>query len=127
MLWDTGVASISTARAAARYDFAVPMTVELGNGLFRAADRVDAFLVDLSSGGAGILIPADVRLKVKKRYRVHLDDHVGIIEVRNITALADAHARIGVAFKSLGLELQELVVDSLASARVETSRLDKSA
>lgn len=123
MFWDTGEPAAPTAREAARYDFAVPMSVELGNGLFRASDRVDAFLVDLSSGGAALILPADERLRAKKRYRVHIDDHSGIIEVRNITLLVDDQVRLGVAFKSLGLELQELVVDSLATARVETSRL----
>ena len=69
------------------------------------------------------IVPADERLRTKKRYRVHIDDHSGIIEVRNITPLVDDQVRLGIAFKSLGLELQELVVDSLATARVETSRL----
>ena len=123
MFWDTGEPSVPTAREAARYDFAVPMSVELGNGLLRASDRVDAFLVDLSAGGAALILPADDRLRAKKRYRVHIDDHSGIIEIRNITPLVDDQIRLGVAFKSLGLELQELVVDSLATARVETSRL----
>ena len=123
MFWDTGEPAAPTAREAARYDFAVPMSVELGNGLLRASDRVDAFLVDLSAGGAALIVPADERLRVKKRYRVHVDDHSGIIEVRHITPLVDGQVRLGVAFKSLGLELQELVVDSLATARVDTSRL----
>ncbi len=123
MFWDTGEPDAPTAREAARYDFAVPMSVELGNGLLRASDRVDAFLVDLSAGGAALILPADDRLRAKKRYRVHIDDHCGIIEVRNITPLVDDQVRLGVAFKSLGLELQELVVDSLAAARLETSRL----
>jgi len=123
MFWDTGEPDAPTAREAARYDFAVPMSVELGNGLLRASDRIDAFLVDLSAGGAALILPADERLRAKKRYRVHIDDHCGIIEVRNITPLVDDQVRLGVAFKSLGLELQELVVDSLAAARLETSRL----
>ncbi len=123
MRWNTGEPSVSTARAASRYDFAVPISVELSNGLFRTADRVDAYLVDLSEGGAGLVLPTDQRLKVKKRYRVLIDDHSGIIEVRNITPLTDAQVRLGVSFKSLGLELQELVVDSVASARDQTSRL----
>lgn len=114
---------MSTARAAARYDFAVPMSVELSNGLFRTADRIDAYLVDLSADGAGLVLPTDRRLKVKKRYRVVIDDHNGIIEVRNITPLTDEQIRLGVLFKSLGLELQELVADSVAAARAETSRL----
>lgn len=123
MRWNTGEASVSTTRAASRYDFAVPMSLELSNGIFRAADHVDAYLVDLSQGGAGLVLPSDPRLAVKKRYRVVIDDHSGIVEVRNITELNDAQVRLGVAFKSLGLELQELVVDSVAAARVETSRL----
>lgn len=123
MLWDSGQASVSTIRAAARFDFAVPLSIELSNGLLRSADRIDAYLVDLSDGGAAIVLPADPRLGPKKRYRVHIDDHTGIVEIRNITELVDSQVRLGVAFKSLGLELQELVVDSLASARVESSRL----
>ncbi len=99
------------------------MSVELSNGLFRSADHIDAYLVDLSESGAGLVLPSDSRLSVKKRYRVAIDDHSGIIEVRNITDLADSQVRLGVAFKSLGLELQELVVDSVATARGESSRL----
>lgn len=123
MRWNTGEPAMSTARAAARYDFAVPMSVELSNGIFRTADRIDAYLVDLSADGAGLVLPTDRRLKVKKRYRVVIDDHHGIIEVRNITPLTDEQVRLGVLFKSLGLELQELVADSVAAARTETSRL----
>ena len=101
------------------------MSLELSNGLFRTADHIDAYLVDLSQGGAAVVLPIDPRLKVKKRYRVLIDDHTGIIEIRNIIELSDSQVRLGVAFKSLGLELQELVSDSLASARVETSRIDR--
>jgi len=32
-------------RESARYSLGVPMTIELSNGLFRRADRVDAALV----------------------------------------------------------------------------------
>lgn len=127
MRWNTGEPSVSTTRAASRYGFAVPMSIELPNGLFRTADRVDAYLVDLSVGGAGLVVPADARLRVKKRYRVMIDDHGGIIEVRNITDLGEGQARLGVSFTSLGLELQELVADSLAGARVETGRISRSA
>jgi len=123
MRWNTGEPSISTARVAARYDFAVPMSIELSNGVFRSADLIDAYLVDLSDGGAGLVLPGDPRLRPKKRYRVRIDDHSGIIEIRNITELTESQVRLGVAFKSLGLGLQELVVDSLASARIESSRL----
>lgn len=123
MRWNTGEPSVSTTRAASRYDFAVPMSVELSNGLFRSADHIDAYLVDLSEGGAGLVLPTDPRLREKKRYRVLIDDHSGIIEIRNITNLSESQVRLGVAFKGLGLELQELVVDSVASARVESSRL----
>lgn len=123
MRWNTGEPSVTTARAAARYGFAVPIAVELPNGLFKTADRVDAYLVDLSAGGAGLVLPADPRLRTKKRFRVIIDDHPGVIEVRNITGLGEDQVRLGVSFKSLGLELQELVADSLASARAETSRL----
>lgn len=123
MRWNTGEPAMSTARAAARYDFAVPMSVELSNGLFSAADRIDAYLVDLSADGAGLVLPTDRRLKAKKRYRVMIDDRSGIIEVRNITQLPGDQVRLGVLFKSLDLELQELVADSVAAARTENSRL----
>ena len=123
MMWDNGLPDTQTIRAASRYDFAVPTIVELANGLFKTADRSDGLLVELSAGGAAIIIPTDERLKVKKRYRVYVDDHEGVIEIRNITALTDAQTRIGVSFFRLGLELQELVVDSLESAKRETSRL----
>lgn len=125
MRWNTGEPSITTARAAARFGFAVPIIVELSNGLFRTADRVDAYLVDLSAGGAALILPGDPRLKVKKRFRVLVDDHAGIVEVRNMTPLGDAQVRLGVSFKSLGLELQELVADSLDSAKRETSRISR--
>lgn len=125
MLWNTGEPALSTARAASRYGFAVPMSVELPNGIFRTADRVDAYLVDLSEGGAGLVLPADSRLRPKKRLRVLIDDHSGIIEIRNVTQLTEGQVRIGAAFKSLGLELQELVADSIQSARVENSRLTR--
>lgn len=127
MLWNTGEPSVSTARAASRYDFAVPMSVELPNGIFRPADRVDAYLVDLSEGGAGLVLPDDPRLRPKRRLRVVIDDHAGIIEIRNITDISESQVRVGVSFKSLGLELQELVADSIAVARVENSRIAPSA
>ena len=123
MKWDNGLPDAPTARAASRYDFAVPTTVELSNGLLKTADRSDGLLVELSAGGAAIVIPTDSRLKVKKRYRVYVDDHEGVIEIRNITNLIDGQTRIGVSFFRLGLELQELVVDSLENAKRETSRL----
>lgn len=106
-----------------RYDFAVPVVIELSNGLFRQPDRVTAFLVDLSAGGAALIAAGDERFKVKGRHRVFVDDHAGVIEVRNITVLADSQVRLGVLFRKLGLELQELVVDSLATARVQSTRL----
>lgn len=123
MKWENGNASETTTRAAARYDFAVPLTFELSNGLFRTADRLDALLVELSQGGAALIAPHDRRYKVKKRYRVYIDDHVGIVEIRNVQALDEAQTRLGVAFHRLDLELQELVIDSLDNARHESSRL----
>jgi hypothetical protein len=123
MKWDKGRADDPTIRAAARYDFAVPMILELSNGLLHGADRIDGLLVELSDGGAAIVAPADERYKLKKRFRVYFDDHVGIIEIRNVTPLDGAQTRLGVSFKRLGLELQELVVDSLETAKQETSRL----
>ncbi len=123
MKWETGTASETTTRAAARYDFAVPLTIELSNGLFRTADRIDALLVELSEGGAAIIAPVDNRYRLKKRYRVNIDDHVGIVEIRNLVSLDGAQARLGVAFLRLDLELQELVIDSLDNARHESSRL----
>jgi len=42
------------------------MSLELSNGLFRTADHIDAYLVDLSQGGAAVVLPIDPRLKVKK-------------------------------------------------------------
>lgn len=125
MKWETGTADDVTTRAAARYDFAVPLTIEVSNGLFRPADRIDALLVELSDGGAAIIAPQDRRYRLKKRYRVHIDDHVGIVEIRNLVALDGAQARLGVAFLRLDLELQELVIDSLDNARHESSRLVK--
>ncbi len=105
-----------------RYDFAVPMIIEFGNGFLRAPDRTDAILVDLSQGGAAIVCPSDDRIRQRKRYRVWVDDYAGIIEIRNIRPLDDGRVRLGVAFKGLGLELQELVADTLQNAQFQTSR-----
>ena len=110
-------------REATRYSFAIPMMIELGNGLFRQPDRTDAVLVDLSQGGAALVMMADERVREKKRFRVIIDDHAGIIEVRNTVAIEGGRLRVGVAFKSLGLELQELVADALENAVAQSSRL----
>ena len=123
MRWNDGILDQTTIRAASRYEFAVPTTVELSNGLFKTADRVEGLLVELSSGGAAIIVPSDVRLQLKKRYRVYIDDHEGVFQIRNIGELDDGQVRIGVSFFRLGLELQELVVDSLDDAKRETSRI----
>ena len=101
----------------------MPLTIELSNGLFRTADRVDALLVELSEGGAALIAPQDRRHKLKKRFRVYIDDHEGIVELRNIGPLDAGQSRLGVAFLRLDLELQELMVDSLDSARHQSSRL----
>jgi len=123
MIWANGEASETTSRAAARYEFAVPVVVELSNGLLRTSDRVDALLVELSEGGAAIVAPNDHRYKMKKRYRVFIDDQSGIIELRNIVPLDESQTRLGVSFHRLDVELQELVVDSLDNARHQVSRL----
>ena len=115
--------SESPPRATARYPFAVPMVVELSNGILRRTDRVDALLVDLSQGGAAIVMQPDPRLRVKRRFRVSIDDHDGVIEVRNVNEVDDGRLRIGVAFRGLGLELQELVVDALENAQFDASRI----
>ena len=110
-------------RQSPRYDFAIPIVIELSNGLFKTSDRVIAYLVDLSAGGAALISEGDPRLKSKGRYRVFVNDHSGVIQVRNISHLADGQVRLGVSFTRLGLELQELVVDSLATARSQATRL----
>lgn len=110
-------------REATRYSFSIPMTIELPAGWFRR-DRVDAFLVDLSTGGAALVTGNDQRLSVKKRFRISIDDREGIIEVRNLVQLDEGRLRIGVQFSRLGLELQELVADSIEAARELRSRLD---
>ncbi len=99
------------------------MIMEFGNGFLRTPDRVDAVLVDLSQGGAAILCPPDGRIRERKRYRVWVDDHAGIIEIRNIVPINDEWVRLGVAFKGLGLELQELVADTLQNAQFRSSRM----
>lgn len=115
--------SEETTRAAARYQFAVPITVELSNGLLRTPDHAAGLLVDLSQGGAAVLLPADKRLRIRKRYRVFVDDYTGIIEIRNLSELDEGQLRLGISFKSLGLELQELVADVLERAQQQSSRL----
>lgn len=107
-----------------RYPFAVPLTVELPNGFFRRAESVDAIIVDLTKQGAALVMTRDPRLREQKRYRVLVDDHGGIIEVRYIKEAEDNLVRVGVHFKSLGLELQELVADSVQQAQTRFSRLD---
>ena len=112
-------------RDGTRYDFAVPMEIELQTRLLQPTDRVEAFLVDLSAGGAAIVTGFDKRLKPKKRYRVWIDGYSGLIQIRNLSRVADGQLRLGVSFSRLGLELQELVVDSLAAARVQATRLNR--
>jgi len=112
------------AREARRYPFAVPLTVDLPNGFFRRADSVDAIIVDLTKQGAALVMTRDPRLRERKRYRVQVDDHGGIIEVRYIKSAEDNLVRVGVHFKSLGLELQELVADSVQHAQTRFSRLE---
>jgi len=113
-----------TPRENRRYPFAVPLTVELPNGLFRRADAVDALIVDLTKQGAALVMARDPRLRERKRYRVQVDDHAGIIEVRYIKSAEDNLVRVGAHFKSLGLELQELVADSVQHAQERLSRLN---
>ena len=103
----------------------MPAVLELSNGVFRAADQLDVLLVELSAGGAAIIAPSDRRYKIKKRYRVWVDDQAGILELRNVTQLDDTHVHLGVSFHRLDLVLQELVVDSLDTARQETSRISE--
>lgn len=81
--------------------------------------------MDLSHSGAAIVLPSDKRLRSRRRYRAILDDHTAIIEVANMTVLEEGQLRIGVSFKSLGLELQELVADVLERAQQRSSRLDR--
>lgn len=115
---------LGPARAARRFPFAVPMAIEVSTGFFRPAQRIDALLVDLSDGGAAIVAIPDSRLRIRKRYRVFIDDHAGIIEIRNIVETEDGErVRLGVVFRSLGLQLQELVSDSMYEARSQSSRL----
>lgn len=110
-------------RESARYSLDVPMTIELSNGFFHRPDRVDASLVDLSHGGAAIVLATDYRLKRKGRYRAWIGDHAGIIEVGNLTSLDEDQTRLGVSFTKLGLELQELVADTLDAAKQRASRI----
>ena len=55
-----------------------------------------------------------------------IDDHAGIIAVKNIVAADGQTVRLGVRFESLGLELQEIVSDVLHEAQWVSSRLDQS-
>ncbi len=112
-------------RDGTRYDFAVPMEIELQARFLQQNDRAEAFLVDLSAGGAAVIAKFDQRLKVKKRYRVWIDGYSGIIQIRNLSHLSGDQVRLGVSFSRLGFELQELVIDSLAAARVQTTRLNR--
>ena len=115
----------NTTRGDARYTFSIPVVIELSRGLLRQADRVPGVLLDLSKGGAAITTRFDSRLRLKKRYRGIVDDHAGIVTVKNIVTTDDDLVRLGVKFESLGLELQEIVSDVLAEAQWMSSRLDK--
>ena len=117
--------SDSPTRSAPRYEFAFPVTVELSQGFLRPADRVPGRLVDMSVSGAAIVMAADPRLKLKRRYRVILDDHVGIITVKNLVPGDGGDVRLGVEFMRLGLELQEIVSDAIHEAQWAASRLDQ--
>lgn len=110
-------------RADPRYDFAVPVVIELSRGLLRPADRVPGVLVDLSKGGAAITTRSDPRLRLKKRYRVIVDDHAGIVAVQNLVPANGDLVRLGVTFENLGLELQEIVSDALSEAQWMSSRI----
>lgn len=113
-------------RSDTRYEFAIPVVIELSRGLLRPADRVPGELVDMSKGGAAITTRSDPRLRLKKRYRVIVDDHVGIVAVQNIVPAGGDVVRLGVTFESLGLELQEIVSDALAEAQWMSSRIGQS-
>ena len=115
----------TTVRSDARYGFAIPVSIELSRGLFRQADRVPGVLVDMSKGGAAITTRFDSRLRLKKRYRVIVDDHPGIISLKNLVTIDGEMVRMGVQFTSLGLELQEIVSDALEEAQWLSSRLDQ--
>lgn len=113
-------------RSDTRYEFAIPVVIELSRGLLRPADRVPGELVDMSKGGAAITTRSDPRLRLKKRYRVIVDDHVGIVAMQNIVPAGGDVVRLGVTFESLGLELQEIVSDALAEAQWMSSRIGQS-
>lgn len=115
----------TTIRSDARYGFTIPVSIELSRGMFRPADRVPGVLVDMSKGGAAITTRFDPRLRLKKRYRVIVDDHAGIIALKNLVTIDAAMVRMGVQFTSLGLELQEIVADALEEAQWLASRLDQ--
>ena len=115
----------TTIRSDARYGFAIPVSIELSRGLFRQADRVPGVLVDMSKGGAAITTRFDSRLRLRKRYRVIVDDHAGIIALKNLVTVDGDMVRMGVQFTSLGLELQEIVSDALEEAQWLASRLDQ--
>lgn len=110
-------------RTETRYEFSVPVVIELSRGLLRPADRVHGVLVDLSKGGAAITTRSDPRLRLKKRYRVIVDDHAGIVAVQNLVPAGGDLVRLGVTFESLGLELQEIVSDALDEAQWMSSRI----
>ena len=115
----------SATRAEARYAFEVPVSIELSRGLFRPADRIHGIIADMSKSGAAIRTTFDDRLRLNRRYRVIVDDHVGIILVKNIVQDHDDRIRMGVQFKRLGLELQEIVSDAIQEAQWVGSRLDQ--
>lgn len=123
MIWSRGEANETTSREAARYEFAIPIMIELSNGLFRTADRLDGLVVELSAGGAAIIAPMDERYKLAKKYRIFIDDQSGILQIRNMSPLEAGQIRLGVSLERLDLELQELVADTLDASRRESSRL----
>jgi hypothetical protein len=99
------------------------MVIELSNGLFRRADLWEALLVDMSNGGAAMIVLHEPRLKANKRYRVRIDDHDGIIRTGSVVAHDETKVRVGMRFERLGLELQEIVSDAVQAAQERASRL----
>ena len=106
-----------------RYPFAVHVVIERRVRLFAQPERIDGALIDLSEDGAGIVVPSSVDFRERATHRIFVNDHEGVIQVRNITLIDDDRQRLGVRFRRLGLDLQELVADSLDAAHRAESRL----
>ena len=112
------------ARENYRYTIALPMQIELRQGLW-AKRCASAVPVDLAIGGAACHVRAHKDYVVGKRFRVFIDGQPCFAEIRNVREIGGGLLRIGMEFIQLELETQERIVDAIDQAKFESSRIDR--